>query len=74
MLGFEVAQLQDERDLRGDRAELLHDVLLGLRQGKVDRAVVVGEAGSPVERLNFLRIQDPQTPQRDLWVLLREAA
>src|SRR5215470_1658050 len=58
--GFEIAELEDERDLGGDRTEQLKGLFFGLGEGKEELTIIGGETGSPVEGVNLRIIQDPQ--------------
>ena len=59
LFGFEVAQLEDAIDLDFHPPEGEGQVVLRLGEGKVVGALVSGEAGSPMERFDFLVVEDP---------------
>ncbi len=59
LIGFEVAKLEDEKDLHMDPPETGDEVMLGLSERKIVGALVGGEAGSPIKRFDFLIVEDP---------------
>ena len=58
LFGFEVAQLEDAKDLDIHPPEGEDKVVLRVGEHKVVGALVSGEAASPIERFDFLVVED----------------